>query len=64
MPTTQTGKPVSRWNRLVAAIRPKDAEPTATSVAAETALFIVDGAGNVLVDHNGDPIVSRRGSVI
>jgi hypothetical protein len=64
MSTTQTGKPESLWNRLVAAIRRKDAEPAATSVAADSAIIIVDEAGKMLVDQNGHFIGSRRGSVI
>ena len=75
MSTTQAGKPVPFWKGLVVALRRKDAEPTAISIAAEgftpsaagvvsTDLIIVDGAGRMLVDQNGDFIVSRRGSTI
>jgi hypothetical protein len=64
MSTKQKGKPVSSGNRLVAAIRRKDSVPTAISVAAESAIIITDGAGRMLVDHNGDFIVSRFRGII
>jgi hypothetical protein len=64
MSTGQADKPASSLNELVATIRPKNAEPTPTSVAVEAAPILADHVGRMLVDHNGNLIGSRTWSVI
>jgi hypothetical protein len=66
MSANKGNEPVWLCNKLVAVIRPRDAEPAAISVADEVptstaTLSIVDSAGRMLVDQNGNLIISFAG---
>lgn len=61
MSVNKAATPVSAGTEPVAAVRPIDDAPTAGArVAVETALILADGAGRMLVDHNGDLINYAR----